>query len=106
MRANSSLLDRFVVEGWGKRWGIYLTSHEKFVEVRRHFRRFLMVELESTHEKVYFRFYDPGVLRPFWPTCSAGQKREFSEGIDEIFVDGDGFALSALLRADRAARKG
>lgn len=105
MRANSALLDRFVREGWGKRWGIYVTSRDKFSDVRRHFRRFLMVELDSSHEKVYFRFYDPGVFRGFWPTCTGTQKRELSEGLEEIFLEEKDFSLSALLRADRAMRK-
>lgn len=105
MKAKSALLDRFVLEGWGKRWGIYCTSRNKFAEVRRHFRRFLMVELESRQEKVYFRFYDPGVLRVFWPSCNTGQKRELSEGLEEIFVEEADLSLSALLRADRAARR-
>lgn len=105
MRANSELLDRFVLEGWGKRWGIYCTSRDKFSEVRRHFRRFLMVELDSTHEKVYFRFYDPGVFRVFWPTCGTAQKRELAEGLEEIFLEEQDHSFSALLRADRAARK-
>lgn len=62
MRDDSDLLERLVLEGWGKRWGIWCTSAAKFVEVRRHWRRFLMVELEETGERVYFRFYDPGVM--------------------------------------------
>ncbi len=106
MRANSALLDRFILEGWGKRWGIYCSSREKFGDVRRHFRRFLMVELDSIHEKVYFRFYDPGVFRGFWPTCSGAQKRELSEGLEEIFIGEKDHSLSALLRAERAARRG
>lgn len=105
MRAHSGLLDRFVLEGWGKRWGIYCTSSNKFAEVRRHFRRFLMVDLESTQEKVYFRFYDPGVFREFWPSCTTAQKRELSEGLDEIFVETKEHALLGLLRADRASRR-
>ncbi|MBK9264416.1 MAG: DUF4123 domain-containing protein [Polyangiaceae bacterium] len=105
MRAGSALLDRLVFEGWGKRWGIYCTSYDKFVAVRRHFRRFLMVELESRHEKVYFRFYDPGVFRAFWPTCNTAQKRELSEGLEEIIVEEENLSASALLRADRAARR-
>lgn len=103
MRAKSALLDRFVLEGWGKRWATYCTSREKFVEVRRHFRRFLMVEIEARQEKVYFRFYDPGVLRVFWPTCTTGQKREFSEGLEEIFVEQPDFSCAALLRTGRVA---
>lgn len=76
MRADSNLLDRLVLEGWGKRWGMWCTSDEPFLEVRRHFRRFLMVELEETGEKVYFRFYDPGVMTGFWEACDEGQKEE------------------------------
>ncbi|MDC3960500.1 DUF4123 domain-containing protein [Polyangium jinanense] len=76
MREDSGLLDKLVLEGWGRRWGIWCTSEERFVEVRRHWRRFLMVELEETGERVYFRFYDPGVMRVFWDTCNESQRTE------------------------------
>ncbi|MDI1476391.1 DUF4123 domain-containing protein [Polyangium sp. y55x31] len=76
MREDSELLDKLVLEGWGKRWGIWCTSEERFVEVRRHWRRFLMVELEESGERVYFRFYDPGVMRVFWDSCEEGQRAE------------------------------
>ncbi|WP_170319831.1 DUF4123 domain-containing protein [Polyangium spumosum] len=97
-RKDSALLDRLLAEGFGNRWGMFLTSYDKFVEVRRHFRRFLMVTLESTNEKVYFRFYDPGVLRVFWPTCSPSQCQEFSAGMEELFVEEEDLSLSALVR--------
>jgi pSer/pThr/pTyr-binding forkhead associated (FHA) protein len=77
-RKDSKLLHRLVTEGWGRRWGIYLTSREPFKEVRRHFRRFLMVEMEEAGEPIYFRFYDPWVLRVFWPTCSERQRQDFT----------------------------
>jgi hypothetical protein len=102
MRKDSELLDRFVREGFGNRWGIYCTSRRKFVDVRRHFRRFLMAELESTNDQVYFRFYDPGVFRVFWPTCSEGQKSSLAEGLEEIFVEEKNLSLSALLSSARA----
>ncbi len=101
MRADSALLDNLLTEGFGKRWALYFTSFEKFSELRRHFRRFLKVELESNHEQVFFRFYDPGVLRSFWPTCNAGQQREMAEGIEEIFVEEKNLSLTALLRAQQ-----
>ena len=44
-------------------------------ELRRHLRRFLMVEDESG-EPLYFRYYDPGALRDFWPSCSRRQVTE------------------------------
>lgn len=92
MRGDSGLLDRLVLEGWGKRWGIWCTSEERFVEVRRHWRRFLMVELEETGERVYFRFYDPGVMRVFWGACEEWQQESlFGTTNDWLFerVDND-----------------
>ncbi|WAS97775.1 DUF4123 domain-containing protein [Nannocystis punicea] len=80
------LLDDLVVEAWhtdDKRrdgdggWSIFLSVPDgrEFEAVRRHLRKFLMVELDRY--KVYFRFYDPRVLRAFVPTCSAAERREF-----------------------------
>jgi hypothetical protein len=85
MDPSSTLLSRLVLEGWGRRWGIYCTSLEPFREVRRHFRRFLMVELEASGQRVYFRFYDPGVIRIFIPTCAPLQIQEIL-GASERFL--------------------
>lgn len=98
VRRDSALLDRLVREGFGKRWGIYCTSDEKFVEVRRHFRRFLMVELDETNEQVYFRFYDPGVARAFWPTCNAAQRAELYGTLGDLYVEGKDLSLHRLPR--------
>lgn len=84
---NSRLLERLVTEGWGNRWGIYCTSREPFREVRRHFRRFLMAEIESTQEPVYFRFYDPDVLRAFAEVWTSMQKRQFLELLGNVWVE-------------------
>jgi hypothetical protein len=87
----SRLIERLVVEGWGKRWGIFLTSMEPFKEVRRHLRRFLMVIDEESGERLYFRFYDPEVLRVFLPTCTIRQADELWGDIDAfVFEDADG----------------
>jgi pSer/pThr/pTyr-binding forkhead associated (FHA) protein len=102
MRKDSALLDHLLDEGFGRRWAIFMTSAEKFVEVRRHFRRFLKVEMEHSHEEVFFRFFDPGVLRPFWPTCNAAQKREFAAGLEQIFVEEKNFSLTPLLKTAQA----
>ena len=68
----SPLIETLVRQGWGKNWGIYLTCQEPMEELRRHFRHFLMVKLPD-RKQVYFRFYDPRVLRLFLPTCTAEQ---------------------------------
>jgi hypothetical protein len=63
-------------KGWGNSWGIFLTSSANLEELCKHFRQFLLVTLEDDKE-VYFRFYDPRVLRVFLPTCSTEQMDEF-----------------------------
>jgi hypothetical protein len=87
MREDSALLDKLVIEGWGNRWGIYFTSRDRFAEVRRHWRRFLMVELEEAGERVYFRFYDPWVMLVFWGTCDELQQQALLKGIEEAMVE-------------------
>lgn len=76
LRDDSGLLERLMIEGWERRWGIFFASPLSFRDMRRHLRRFLMVEVEDTRQRLYFRFYDPGVLREFMPTCSVRQVAE------------------------------
>jgi Domain of unknown function (DUF4123) len=65
----SQLLETLVAQGWGKRWGIFVVSAADFKSLRKHFRTFLMVK-SPEGEKLYFRYYDPGVLRVYLPTCN------------------------------------
>jgi hypothetical protein len=87
MQTDSDLLDRLISEGFGRRWGIYCTSREPFREVRRHFRRFLMVEVEETGERVYFRFYDPDVMKTFAEVCTPMQRGQLRACIRQIWVE-------------------
>ncbi len=76
------LLERLVREGWGKRWGIYLTCSRPLKEVRAQLRRFLMVEDAETGQPLYFRFHDPGTLRVFLPAATPRQRAEFFGDIE------------------------
>ncbi|WP_437998534.1 DUF4123 domain-containing protein [Sorangium sp. So ce185] len=96
MDPRSALLSRLVLEGWGRRWGIYCTSREPFREVRRHFRRFLMVELETSGERVYFRFYDPGVMSVFAPTCTPLQIEEMLGANERILYEVPDHGLASI----------
>jgi hypothetical protein len=62
---------------WDQPWGILIEADLELRDLRRHLRRFLLVE-DPTGRALYFRFYDPRVLRTFLPTCN-------SEELDEFF---------------------
>lgn len=85
----SKLVTALVTEGLMRRWGIFLTSSRPFREVRRHLRRFLIVKEEGTGDRLYFRYYDPVVLRAFLPTCSARQSSDFFAEVSAFLAEGD-----------------
>jgi len=59
-------------QGWGNHWGIFaITPAEVNIrDMRKHFRRFLMV-YDPDGKLIYFRYYDPRVMRVYLPTCNA-----------------------------------
>jgi hypothetical protein len=83
----SAFLETIVRHGWGNSWGVYLTCDEPFNEVRKHLRHFLMVQLEG-ETQVYFRFYDPRVLRVFLPTCTPQEMTQFFGPIRQWLLEG------------------
>lgn len=100
---DSPLLEKLVMEGWGERWGIYLTSIQSYKELRRHFRRFLKVEDADTGEELYFRFYDPDVLRVFLPSCLPRQAAEIWSDVDSFLFEDRGGHLVRRERAEALA---
>lgn len=63
-------------KGWGNHWGIFaITPAEVNIrDLRKHFRRFLMV-YDPDGKLIYFRYYDPRVLRVYLPTCNTEEIR-------------------------------
>ncbi|MDC0711148.1 DUF4123 domain-containing protein [Stigmatella sp. ncwal1] len=93
----SRLLEALVREGWGKNWGLFLTCPLPFGEVRRHLRKFLMVQLEDNDARFYFRFYDPRVLGPMLPLYTEEQRKEFFGAIDRFVLEtSDGSVVESL----------
>jgi pSer/pThr/pTyr-binding forkhead associated (FHA) protein len=84
----SALLEVLVDKGWGKGWASFFTSNASFEELRKHFRKFLMVQLEEGRE-VYFRFYDPRVLRDFLPTANSRELTTFFGPVVEWTVEAE-----------------
>lgn len=63
-------------KGWGNAWGMFVETAVTLEDLRKHFRKFLLVKTEDGKE-LYFRFYDPRVLRIFLPTCDEQQLKDF-----------------------------
>lgn len=86
----SGLLERLIAEGWGKRWGVYLTSQAELVQLRRHLRRFLMVHDEETQRRVYFRYYDPPVLDALLGCATVRQRGQLFAMITSFWFERPG----------------
>jgi hypothetical protein len=90
----SPLLERLVLEGWGRGWGIFLTSRRPLREVRRHLRRLLEVEEKETGDTLYFRFYDPKALEAVLSICTLRQRQlVFGEVLSFLVEGSDGTLL-------------
>ena len=72
----------------GNSWGIFLRSGAEPVRLYRHLRKFLIVQSEDGKE-MYFRYYDPRVLRVFLPTCEAPQLKEFFGPIEAFLAENE-----------------
>lgn len=78
-----------IKNGWSSNWGILLISSVELPVVWRHLRQHTQVYGPDL-EPMYFRFYDPRVLRMFLPTCDKTQLRDFFGGIEFILAAGEG----------------
>ncbi|MCG5240456.1 DUF4123 domain-containing protein [Azospirillum doebereinerae] len=83
-------------EGWGRGWGVLVQAEGDIETVRRHFRKFTIVNGEGG-ETYLFRFYDPAVLALFLPTCDAAQRAAlFGPSIRYMMEDAGADALVAF----------
>jgi len=82
----TEFINWYMEKGWGDSWGILIKSSYPFDELHKHFRKFLIVGTED-NQQLYFRFYDPRVLRIFLPTCDTAQLREFFGPIEYFIME-------------------
>jgi hypothetical protein len=102
---DSELMIWFMEKGWGNSWGIKASGRFGMEDFQSHLRRFLMVKTEDGRE-LYFRFYDPRVLRIFLPTCDKQQLKEFFGPVEKFIAEDEdpGFALVYSLNTDGTLR--
>jgi hypothetical protein len=82
----SALLDTLVHQAWSKSWGVFLTCDKPLKDLRTHFRHFLTVKLPDG-QQVYFRYYDPRVLRLFLPTCLPEETTQFFGPVKQFLIE-------------------
>lgn len=75
-------------EGWGKSWGIFAWSRADLETMRRHCRQLLRVKDEQGRG-LYFRYYDPRVMRVYLPTCTRGEQEEVFGPVGVYWVEGE-----------------
>lgn len=81
--------------GWGQHWGILVLSKETLRRLRMHFRKFLMV-WDPDGKPLYFRYYDPRVLRIYLPTCNDDELQTLFGPVSTYVMEGE--KLDVLLR--------
>lgn len=87
-----------IEEGWGNSWGVFMNAPVKMEVLRAHFRRFVYVQLPDGRS-VYFRFYDPRVLRVYLPTCTPKEAETMFGPVERYLVeDEEGRGISFVLR--------
>jgi hypothetical protein len=86
-------------EGWGNHWGIFLTASCEMRDLRSHFRKFLIV-YDAAGKPLYFRYYDPRVMRAFLPTCNATELQTVIGPIESYFVESEDSAKCLRFRRD------
>jgi len=84
----SGFTDWVIEQGWGHHWGIFALSQKELVTLRRHFRRLLVVH-DSDAKPLYFRYYDPRVLRVYLPTCNSSELAAIFGPVDRYLLEAD-----------------
>ncbi len=60
--------------GWRRSWMVFAIAAVPIDRLQAHFRRLVMARLPDGRN-VFFRFYDPRVLRVYLPTCTEEELR-------------------------------
>ena len=87
VRVDAATLEWIMAALWKEPWGVFAVADSTLELLRTHFRKMLIAELPDS-KKVYFRFYDPRVLRLFLPTCTDEQVKEFFGPVRSYLVNG------------------
>jgi pSer/pThr/pTyr-binding forkhead associated (FHA) protein len=83
-----AFLEALLRAAWGKSRGIFCTSPSPFEALLEHFCSFLLMRTKQ-QRPLYFRFYDPRVLRALLPTCEPQEMRAIFGPVASYLVESD-----------------
>jgi len=91
--------------GWGRHWGLFAATAANIRWARNHFRALFNV-YDPTGKPVFFRFYDPRVLRIFLPIATDRQAEAmFNQIAWYAMEDEDPATLVRFRRLEGQVRK-
>lgn len=89
-----------LLDGWGRAQAVFLIAEDTLISLRGHFRKLTMVRLPD-ERVVYFRFYDPRVMRTVMPVLDARQRAAlFGPAVRAFLCEGEGAGLPVRLVPD------
>jgi hypothetical protein len=74
--------------GWGRHWGSFVASRQGFRKLRDHLRALTLI-YRRDGVPLYFRYYDPRVLRVFLPTCSPAQLKQMFGPVEAFLAESE-----------------
>lgn len=78
---------RWIIEmGWEKSWGIFVESAAEFQDLKRHLQSLVSV-YDDEGKPLFFRYYDPRVLRAYLPTCDGSELRTMFGPVSSYYVE-------------------
>ena len=95
------LLDRWLAEGHGQSWGVFLETPLPLHLARRHVRRFLQVALPDGSGPVMMRFWDPRVLGGFLESADEDWRNRLFANICSYLVERDDRLIRVTLAGGR-----
>ena len=84
----SELFQKFYQQGFYNNWAIFFTSFDSGKDLKKHFQDLLRVKTEDGR-RLYFRYYDPRVLRTYLPTCTPSELRTVFGSASKFWVCGE-----------------
>ena len=90
LKLDNEFTQQLIKLSWGQHWGIFLVTYSPATldSVRQSFRKINIVQ-DPSGRAVFFRYYDPRVLRTYLPTCTPDEVKIVFGPVNEIATEGE-----------------